>query len=531
MSAADYAPQPPTEDEKYLYYGRQGRWIFCVFLLAFAGVMFGLARLAANSMWTSLLYELIALQIVAVFISLLSSTRPRRGSRAQHDSRVAAYRPAVYPSVDVFLPSAGEPLTLLDNTFRHVRALEWPGRRTVYVLDDSGRADVAALARRHRFVYLSRPDRGVLRKAGNLRYGFAHSRGDLIHVFDADFAPRPDMTRELAPYFGDPSIGIVQSPQFFDVQQDHFNWLQRSAGATQEMFYRWIQPARDAVDAAICVGTNAMYRRTALRAAGGFAQIGHSEDVHTGVNLAKVGFRTRYVPVNLAKGICPDNFDGFVNQQYRWCTGSMSLLADKGFHTSALSRKQKLCFWTGFLYYITTALAAFAGPLPGLLMLWCFPAQIRPMNYLPMIGTIFVWSTLMPRVTAYRWSPMVVRVQLLIGFCHAVALIDFLRGRSAAWVPTGAAGHTPTARRVLRLLRVWLITTQLLTWAGIVVGVLTYGIGLFWASLLFAGPMLYFVVPLLLGTGCTPRRRPAPRRLAGPVAATPGSASYASTSL
>ncbi|GAA2548124.1 hypothetical protein GCM10010435_16880 [Winogradskya consettensis] len=527
--AVDYVPLPPTDEEKYLYYGRQGRWIFVVFLLAFVGVMYGMMRMALNSMWTSLLYELIALQIAAVFISLMSSTRRRRSSRVQHDLKVRAYAPARYPSVDVFLPSAGEPLSILENTYRHVAQLDWPGRLTVHVLDDSARESVEGLAHHFGFEYRSRPNRGELKKAGNLRYGYENSDGDLIHVFDADFAPRPDMTRELAPYFDDPGIGIVQSPQFFDIQQDHFNWLQRAAGATQEMFYRWIQPARDAVDAAICVGTNAMYRRTALVKAGGFAQIGHSEDVHTGVNLAKVGFRTRYVPVNLAKGVCPDNFDGFANQQYRWCTGSMSLLADNTFHRSTLTIRQKLCFWTGFLYYITTAIAAFAGPVPGILMLWFFPDQIRPMNYVPLIGTIFVWSTLMPRVTDYRWSPIVVRVQMLIGFCHALALFDFLRGRTAAWVPTGAAKRTPTAKRVLRVLRVWLISAQLLTWTGIVLGVMRFGPELFWATVMFALPMLYFVFPLLMGNRSTPERRPAGPALPAVLPTIPGSRNATTT--
>jgi cellulose synthase (UDP-forming) len=97
---------------------------------------------------------------------------------------------------------------------------------------------------------------------------------------------------------------------------------------------------------------------------------------------------------------------------------------------------------------------------------------------------------------------------MLIGFCHAVALFDFLRGRTASWVPTGAAAKTSTARRVLRLVRVWLITSQVLIWAGIVVGVLHYGVGAFWATVLFGLPMLYFVLPLLLGSRSTPVRRP-----------------------
>ena len=155
-------------------------------------------------------------------------------------------------------------------------------------------------------------------------------------------------------------------------------------------------------------------------------------------------------------------------------------------------------------------------------MLWFFPEEIRPLNYLPLIATVFVWSTLMPRVTDYRWTPAVVRVQMLIGFCHALALLDFLRGRTAAWVPTGAAKRTSTARRVLRLLRVWLIAAQLLTWSGIVLGVLHHGLGQLWATVLFAGPMLYFVWPLLLGGRSTPQRHPAVPQLLDADVVIPG---------
>jgi cellulose synthase (UDP-forming) len=507
-----YLPVPPTDEEKALYFGAQQRWIFLAFLVSFAGVMYGLARLALNSMWVSLLYELIAMQSAATLISLQSSTRRRRATWAGHRHVVDSYRPARYPSVDVFLPSAGEPLPVLDNTYRHVACLRWRGRLVVYVLDDSGREEVEELASRYGFRYLSRPNRGEMKKAGNLKYGYGQSAGDFIHVFDADFVPRPDMTMELMPYFNDPSIAIVQSPQYFDTGHSRFNWLQSAAAATQELFYRWVQPARDAVDAAICVGTNAVYRRSSLDEVGGFAQIGHSEDVHTGVTLAKAGYRTRYVPVNLAKGMCPDTFEGFANQQYRWCTGSMSLLADPDFHRSRLRLKQKLCFWTGFLYYITTAVSAFTAPLPGLLMLWVFPDQIRPMNYVPLIGTVFMWSALMPRVTNGRWTPLVVRIQILIGYCHAVALFDFVRGRTADWVPTGTARHTPTARRVLWTLRVWLCMVIALTWTGIVHVIHLRGGGIMWATVLFAAPMLYFQVPLLLGNRGTRRTGPVPDR-------------------
>ena len=52
----------------------------------------------------------------------------------------------------------------------------------------------------------------------------------------------------------------------------------------------------------------------------------HSEDLHTGFDLHRMGWRLRYLPVALSTGICPDNIVAFLNQQYRWCSGTMSLL-------------------------------------------------------------------------------------------------------------------------------------------------------------------------------------------------------------
>jgi len=40
-------------------------------------------------------------------------------------------------TVDVFLPSCGEPLALLNNTLHHVSKMNWNGPMIVYVLDDS----------------------------------------------------------------------------------------------------------------------------------------------------------------------------------------------------------------------------------------------------------------------------------------------------------------------------------------------------------------------------------------------------------
>lgn len=151
----------------------------------------------------------------------------------------------------------------------------------------------------------------------------------------------------------DPTLGIVQSPQVFPTPK-HMGWIERCAGATQEMFYRFIQPSRDSVDGAICVGTSALYRRAALDAIGGFPKINHSEDVFTGFEMTKHGYHLLYVPINATQGICPDAIDPFITQQYRWCEGSMELVKGREFHTHPqITVRQRLSFWAGFFYYFT----------------------------------------------------------------------------------------------------------------------------------------------------------------------------------
>ena len=493
-----YLPAPPSDEEKYWYMGRQHRWLLIVQALSFASIAYSLTRFSMTKLYLLLILVPISLYCLTLVISLVGSGRKRRTDVVDHDLRVTRYSPARYPSVDVFLPTAGEAIAILRNTYGYVREMRWPGELTVFVLDDSAREDVRRMAEEYGFHYLSRPDRGHLKKAGNLRYGFEHSNGDFITIFDADFVPRPDFIANLIPYFDDPTVGIVQSPQFFDTR--NMKWLQRCAGATQELFYRWIQPGRDRSLAAICVGTCAMYRRSGLRRSGGFAQIGHSEDVHTGVNLMKVGYHVSYVPILVSKGICPDTARAFLNQQYRWCTGSMSLLADQEFRQNpALTTRQRLCFWSGFLYYISTAVNAFVAPLPGLVMLWLLPKYIYPRNSVWLAGALVLWIVILPVVMRGRWRVDVLRVQMMYSFAHAVAIFHTLTGRTKEWVATGSASSrtTPLATTIGRLMKGYVALSQGAIFAGLAYGTARFGFSRLWVMCSLGALSAYIHLPLL----------------------------------
>jgi cellulose synthase (UDP-forming) len=492
-----YLPKPPDDQEKYEYFSRPRRWVFVWLLIASVGVLYGYVRVAERA-WIASPFMWLLLMVMVPPIAInfwLRIGRPRL-TLAEHQATVASYREHG-ETVDVFLPSCGEPLAVLNNTFWYVSKMNWQGIKTVYVLDDSAREQVRDLAALYNFRYIVRPHPGEMKKAGNLAHALGISTGDFIAVIDADFAVRQEFLYETMPYFSEAKVGIVQTAQYFDVTNPSFSYIQRYAGALQEIFFRFIQPARDRYEAAICAGTNLVYRRAAVVAAGGFAQVPIGEDVHSGVKLFWAGYETRYLQLCLAQGVAPTDFASLANQQARWCRSSMLLMIEKHFQEAPYTWKQRAAFWAAFLYYMSSAALLLTGPFPTLTMIWLYPQRVYPHNYLvilpALVATLFVFP-LMSR----GWRPTIFRVCVINSCCHLYAVWYAMRDRVAEWVPTGASpdgGQVPAT--VNRILCTWIVVVQVLLWSGLALRVHEFGWHRYWATEILGGVQLYMLAPLL----------------------------------
>ncbi len=502
----------PADDEVYEYLGPQMRWVQLVLIAAFILVSISLAAFATTHLWLTPVLIVLVANVIGNTLSLVTGLNGRRVTWQSHQARTASWHPpgGAYPTVDVFLPTCGESLAILRNTYRHIDALQWPGRVAVYVLDDAARGEVHELAAEFGFSYVVRPDRGHLRKAGNLRHACRVSRGELLVIFDADFCPRHDFLSHLVPYLDDPQVAIVQSPQCF-ATSEVMNWIQRTAGATQEFFYRWVLPSRDRIGAANCVGTSAVYRRSALNRVGGFAEIEHSEDLHTGRLLQQAGFTIRYVPVVLSRGLCPSDLAGFLNQQYRWCQGTLSRVTRPPLPEEARSlrravskgtprtARQRISDWAGVFYYLTTAMNVFLLFLPGVIMAAFYPEDVRPAQLVPFLLGLWVYVVLFPLVSRTRWRFEVLRIQMAYSYAHAVAIWHKIIGREIGWVPTGAIGASNSLARSISALGAIVLGASLLAfWVFIVRDVMEYGLAGFWMMVGLVGAYTYLSVPLLV---------------------------------
>lgn len=430
----------------YAFVVKNARLVHAVYalgILTWFGVVYGYVIFFSLNRWYWLIFGPIILlftlyHLISYGINLFYKAFDVRGHRALVKS---FWQKSERPSVDVFLPICGEDISLLETTFAAVKDIAY-ANKTVYVLDDGGDEAAKKLAARLGFEYLSRPDRGQMKKAGNLKYGHERSKGEFIVVFDADFAPRPEFIQELLPYMQDPRVAIAQSPQYFQADADihRRSPLEFGAGQTQEDFYRVIQVSRDALGGAICVGSNAVYRRSALDEIGGTVQIEHSEDVHTGFNLIAKGWKIKYVPLILAIGLCPDNLHAYFHQQHRWCSGSMSLMLSKKFRTAKISFAQRLCYWSGFLYYLTHALSLLMAFQVFVLLFRHFDkiSLVNAVPFLPYISFSFIVLPLFRR-SAPKYGSVLVRMAHSYSYSHAV--MTNLLGRSLGWQPTNAKSN------------------------------------------------------------------------------------------
>lgn len=447
------APRPPTDRETTLYLRRYPALLILCSVISFTCTSWSASRLLVSNPGLRWTLPYLILTALYFFISLVVNIHKNGFDLNAHRALVKQYADvATEASVDIFLPTAGEEIEVLINTWNGVRALcrNRKGRVTVFVLDDADRPEVAELARMFGFQYSVRDNRGWFKKAGNLRHGYNISRPlghEFVVIFDADFRPRSDFLDQMLPYFYEnPKVGLVQSPQYFDVHYRQ-SWLQRGAGAVQEFFYRYSQVARQSHGAAICVGTNAVYRRAALDTVGGTALIEHSEDVHTGFNMRMQGWSLTYVPLVLAKGICPDSMEAFFKQQYRWCMGSMSLLGSAKFWRTSMPIRARFSYFSGFLYYIHTAVSLFFTPVIPLTLLTVDAHSVSALPYLLLLPAALYTFVLFPTWHTADYGIEAWAVKHVYSWAHLVALIDLVRGAPMGWVPTGARDNSAGVSR------------------------------------------------------------------------------------
>lgn len=299
--------------------------------------------------------ELLVLTSGTIQLFLMLNVKDR--SREADRFAVAVLDGSFTPSVDILIPTYNEPIFILKRTIIGCQALQYSHKK-IYLLDDTHRLEVKALAAELGCEYIARPDNKHA-KAGNLNHAIATKvKGDLIAVFDADFVPTKNFLERTIGFFENEKIALVQTPQsFYNADPIARNLgLEDAVTPEEEVFYRQIQPIRDGADSVICAGTSFVVRRKALQAAGGFVTDSLSEDYFTGIRLSAQGYRLIYLDEKLSAGLAAENIAAHATQRIRWAQGTLQafFINANPLTIKGLRPLQRIAHLEGLLHWFTS---------------------------------------------------------------------------------------------------------------------------------------------------------------------------------
>ncbi|HKJ11380.1 MAG TPA: glycosyltransferase [Ornithinimicrobium sp.] len=228
------------------------------------------------------------------------------------------------PSVDVFIATYNESPAMLRPTIAGAMGMRYPGRVTVYVCDDGSRDEVREMAEELGAVHVQREEHSHA-KAGNLNHALTVSDGDIIVTQDADMIPRTSFLEASIGFFVDEDLAFAQAPQaFYNEDPFQFNLFSgHSLPNEQDFFMRTLQAGKARFNAVTYVGSNTIFRRTALEEIGGFATGVITEDMATGQLLQASGRKSVFVPDVIAAGLSPERLGDMLTQRDRWARGNI----------------------------------------------------------------------------------------------------------------------------------------------------------------------------------------------------------------
>ncbi len=342
--------------------------------------------------------ELVMLSSGTIQLFLMLRVRDRR---QQADACAVAVQSGQFtPSVDIFIPTYNEPPFILRRTIIGCQALDYAHKR-IYLLDDTRRPEIQALAADLGCEYRTRPD-NLHAKAGNLNHAIAQTDGDLIVVFDADFVPTRNFLTRTVGFFQDDTIGLVQTPQsFYNSDPIARNLgLENILTPEEEVFYRQIQPIRDGAGSVICSGTSFVVRRKALEATGGFVTDSLSEDYFTGIRLSAQGYQLVYLDEKLSAGLAADDMAAHATQRLRWARGTLQafFIEANPLTIPGLTPLQRLAHLEGLLHWFTSL-----SRVGYLLVPLVYSVGIIPLRATPEETMYFFLPYYLVQLTVFAW--------------------------------------------------------------------------------------------------------------------------------
>jgi cellulose synthase (UDP-forming) len=279
-----------------------------------------------------------------------------------------------WPTVDLFIPTYNEPLSVVKPTTFSAMGLDWPKEKlNIYILDDGKRDEFRQFAEEVGVGYMVRPDNSYA-KAGNLNHALQKTNGEFVTIFDCDHIPTRSFLQVTIGWFlKDQKLALMQTPHHFfspDPFERNLNSF-RTVPNEGELFYGLIQAGNDLWNATFFCGSCAVLRRDPLMEVGGIATETVTEDAHTALKMHRLGYTSAYINLPQAAGLATESLSAHIGQRIRWARGMAQIFrVDNPMFGKGLTWAQRICYSNAMLhfFYGFPRLVFMTAPLAFLLM-------------------------------------------------------------------------------------------------------------------------------------------------------------------
>ncbi|WP_184413505.1 UDP-forming cellulose synthase catalytic subunit [Xanthomonas translucens] len=260
-----------------------------------------------------------------------------------------------WPTVDLFIPTYNEPLSVVRSTILAASVMDWPADKlNIYLLDDGRREEFREFCAQAGIHYVTRTN-NFHAKAGNINAALKKSSGEYVAIFDCDHIPTRSFLQVAMGWFlRDRMLAVVQMPHYF-FSADPFERNLGNHGKVPnegELFYGLLQDGNDQWDATFFCGSCAVIKRKPLEEVGGVAVETVTEDAHTALKLHRRGYRSAYITVPQAAGLATESLSGHVAQRIRWARGMAQIARlDNPLLGKGLRLSQRLCYANAMLHF------------------------------------------------------------------------------------------------------------------------------------------------------------------------------------
>lgn len=293
------------------------------------------------------------------------------------------------PEVAVIVPTWGEPVPMVLRTVLSVLEQDYPAERMHVVVSDDARNPALASALEglgviyHEPPPRHAPGRDGAAKAGNLNSALTH----VLELFPgATHIETRDADDELGTVrFLRHTVGQLEADERLAFVQT-IKEAQVSAGDPfvnlDGQFYRSQLLSRNAANATFPCGSGVVWRRAALEQIGGFPTWNLVEDLQSGVEALRRGWRGCYLPIVGAVGQhSPEDVANVFKQRGTWAIDTVRLMIWGNLR--GLNIRQRLQFSETLLFYLHAFTVLVYVPCTALACLGYLPLTASPTSCLP----------------------------------------------------------------------------------------------------------------------------------------------------